>query len=106
MTSTMECHDHGTQEETFVCCHLVSAIRTGDNLGFFRAGEPRGDAWCAACEQVRIAEGGVNPVIGTIVRKSSPTSSSCVARVMTRFEPGTGSNPFVQAESTGRGGLI
>jgi hypothetical protein len=58
MSSTVACHIHGEQEQTFVCCHLVSALRTGEKVGFFWACEPRGDAWCAACEEVRVREGG------------------------------------------------
>ncbi|MGE8287919.1 MAG: hypothetical protein ACN6RG_08170 [Stenotrophomonas sp.] len=60
MKSTIECQAHGEQEQTFVCCHLASALSTGENVGFFWAGEPRGDAWCSSCEDVRIAEGGVS----------------------------------------------
>lgn len=59
MTSTIECQMHGEEEETFVCHHLAQALRTGETVGFFWAGGPRGDAWCSACEEVRIREGGV-----------------------------------------------
>lgn len=58
MSETVVCHDHGEQEQTFVCRHLVSALRTGENVGFYWSGDHRGDAWCAACEEVRIREGG------------------------------------------------
>jgi hypothetical protein len=58
MTNTVECHAHGEQERTFVCQHLVSALGTGEKVGFFWSGGPRGDAWCSACEEVRLREGG------------------------------------------------
>lgn len=58
MTNTIKCPSHGTQEQTFVCCHIVAALDTGEKVGFFWSSEPRGDAWCAACEQARIEMGG------------------------------------------------
>ena len=54
----MESSVHGTQEITFVCRHLAESLRTGTKVGFFWASEPRGDAWCTECENVRISEGG------------------------------------------------
>jgi hypothetical protein len=59
MTNTVECHAHGEQEETFVCQHLLGALGTRKKVGLFRSGGPRGDAWCSACEEVRIREDGV-----------------------------------------------
>ena len=58
MTNTVECHTHGEQEATYVCQHLVSALIQGERVGFHWASEPRGDAWCSACEKARIREGG------------------------------------------------
>ena len=58
MSEKVECSIHGPQDETFVCCHLVESLRTGNRVGFYFASEPRGDAWCEACEEVRIREGG------------------------------------------------
>jgi hypothetical protein len=58
MSEIAKCEEHGTQEETFVCKHLRQSLRTGEKVGFYWASEPRGDAWCEACEQVRLAEGG------------------------------------------------
>ena len=58
MTNTVQCDEHGPQEETFVCQHLAQSLRTLEPVGFFFAREPRGDAWCSACEEVRIREGG------------------------------------------------
>jgi hypothetical protein len=51
------CATHGSTEPTFVCSHLAE----GQGLGFFSSGgdnSTRSDAWCGACERVRIAEGG------------------------------------------------
>ena len=58
MINTVECQTHGEQEETFVCLHLARSLSTGETVGFFWSGELRGDAWCSACEDVRIREGG------------------------------------------------
>ena len=58
MIRRVECAKHGPQEETFVCCHLVESLRTRKKVGFYYSSEPRGDAWCEACEEVRIREGG------------------------------------------------
>ena len=55
--NVVHCDAHGLSEQTFVCQHLV----TGEELGFFAANDgssKRPDAWCGACEQVRIREGG------------------------------------------------
>jgi hypothetical protein len=59
MGDFIECRVHGEQQQTFVCRHLAKAVQTGEKVGFFWSGEPRGDAWCAACEAVRIREGGL-----------------------------------------------
>jgi len=59
MTNTVECDTHGEQQQTFVCQHLVRALSTGEKVGFFWSSEPRGDAWCSACEDVRIRDGGI-----------------------------------------------
>lgn len=58
MENIIQCNEHGAQEATYVCCHLIDSLRNGKKVGFFYASEPRGDAWCAACETVRIQEGG------------------------------------------------
>jgi hypothetical protein len=54
----VECIEHGPQEETYVCKHLASSLKTQQPVGFYWSSEPRGDAWCDECEKVRIAEGG------------------------------------------------
>ena len=58
MADTVQCSKHGPQQQTFVCQHLMRSLSNRKPVGFFWAGEPRGDAWCAACEEVRVREGG------------------------------------------------
>jgi len=58
MTDTVECDLHGKQQITFVCQHLVESLQSARKVGFFLSREPRGDAWCSACEEIRIREGG------------------------------------------------
>jgi hypothetical protein len=60
-TRTVECRLHGSQEETFVCRHIVDSLYTREAVGFHwpaSATEPRPDAWCSECEQARIEAGG------------------------------------------------
>lgn len=58
----VDCCNHGRQQATFVCQHLLESVRTGQRVGFHcaREDEPRSDAWCDSCETVRQAEGGWN----------------------------------------------
>ena len=59
---TITCHEHGEQQETFVCQHVVQMLRDGIPRGFFWAHDgsdnPRPDAWCATCEAAVSANGG------------------------------------------------
>jgi hypothetical protein len=56
---TVSCSKHGDKREAFVCEHLL----TGTKLGFLHEHEDRDnpypDAWCSACERVRLEHGGV-----------------------------------------------
>lgn len=54
----VQCPTHGPQEKAYVCQHLVQSLSMREPAGFFFAGGPRGDAWCAECEEVRLREGG------------------------------------------------
>lgn len=54
----IDCETHGEQEEAFVCTHLVESLKKRKGVGFYFASEPRGDAWCNLCEEIRIKEGG------------------------------------------------
>ncbi len=56
-TESVTCASHGNGYATYVCQHLVR----GRSLGFCQAeatDDPRPDAWCKECEQVRIKYGG------------------------------------------------
>ena len=58
---TVECAEHGPQQATFVCQHIVQSLRDGRSVGFFWAEDadaPRPDAWCAACEDEVQSTGG------------------------------------------------
>lgn len=60
MSHYVQCTSHGKQQAAFVCAHLAASLSTGVPIGFFHSGSvaTRGDAWCAACEEVRLREGG------------------------------------------------
>jgi hypothetical protein len=56
----VQCAEHGESRATFICGHLVR----GTGLGFFSAEDPdnpRPDAWCGACERLRVQHGGEWP---------------------------------------------
>lgn len=56
------CAVHGSQEETFVCSHIASGLRTGERVGFHSAQDDldiqRPDSWCDDCERRFQAAGG------------------------------------------------
>ncbi len=62
MTKTVTCRTHGEQRRTFVCRHIVETLRDRRPRGFFWAdGDGEDDdecAWCAECEDKRVAAGG------------------------------------------------
>ena len=59
-STTVDCAEHGTARKAFICRHLLK----GSGIGWFDSGvtpeAPFPDAWCAACERVRVAEGGAS----------------------------------------------
>jgi hypothetical protein len=58
---SVECGQHGHQDETFVCQHIVQGLRDQVPYGFWWAsdpGNPRPGAWCTACNEVVAATGG------------------------------------------------
>ena len=60
-TTTTHCAEHGMQQETFVCQHIVAGLRDGRQIGFFSAADPenpRPDAWCLDCHGRLQAAGG------------------------------------------------
>lgn len=58
----VECSEHGQQQATYVCQHIVQSLRDGKPRGFWSSEEspdnPRPDSWCSTCEDVvnRIGE--------------------------------------------------
>ena len=57
----IECAEHGKQQATYVCQHVVQSITDGVPRGFWWSTEspdnPRPDAWCSECEE-RVNEAG------------------------------------------------
>ncbi len=60
MKNMIHCSVHGERQEAFVCTHLAESLKTNKPVGFFYSGtvEEHSDAWCLACEEVRLKEGG------------------------------------------------
>ena len=52
----VECSEHGEQQATFVCQHVVQTLRDGVLRGFYSAEESpdnsRPDSWCSECEDL------------------------------------------------------
>ncbi len=51
----IDCCEHGKQDETFVCQHIVESLRTKIPCGFWWAKDSkssRPDAWCSACNKL------------------------------------------------------
>ena len=49
----VECAEHGEQQATYVCQHIVQTLKDGKARGFWWADDPdnpRPDAWCSECE--------------------------------------------------------
>jgi hypothetical protein len=47
------CSEHGPQDESFVCQHIVTSLYSGIAVGFHWPAESmqlHPDAWCTACE--------------------------------------------------------
>lgn len=61
MSNTIECAEHGEQQETFTCEHLLRGVGLGFNT--VPEADPdnaRPDAWCDSCELLRQDHGGWN----------------------------------------------
>jgi len=52
-TKTVNCDQHGKQQETFVCEHLLYGEKLGFHIADDELGNPRPDAWCSNCELIR-----------------------------------------------------
>ena len=49
----IECCEHGKQQSTYVCQHIIETLNDGKPRGFWWADDPdnpRPDAWCSKCE--------------------------------------------------------
>lgn len=58
---SVQCPEHGTQQETFVCQHVVQGLREKSAYGFWLADDPenpRPDAWCTSCNDALHKAGG------------------------------------------------
>lgn len=56
----VRCDEHGLQDETFVCQHIVQGLQENVPYGFFWSAEStqkRPDAWCTICNE-RLQEEG------------------------------------------------
>lgn len=66
----VECCEHGKQQATFVCNHVVESLRDEIPRGFWWANDPdnpRADAWCSECEErLKANDGEWNEEIETL----------------------------------------
>ena len=72
----LRCDEHGASETTYVCEHLAF----GSGLGFHQAvdsNQRRPDAWCDACEELRIEGGGDWDALGDRHPKLSVLCGGC-----------------------------
>jgi hypothetical protein len=56
----IHCDEHGEQQATYVCQHIIQTLSDGKPRGFWASGNPenpRPDAWCAECE-AKVQEAG------------------------------------------------
>lgn len=57
----VECDEHGLQQATFVCQHIILGLREDKPYGFWWSSDsnnPRPDAWCTACDEYLASSGG------------------------------------------------
>ncbi len=81
---TVTCPEHGEQQMTFVCSHLADSLQSGESVGFFWHADPenpRGDAWCQACEDYAAANGGEWNEKTEIFAKVTVLCGACYDRV-------------------------
>ncbi len=62
MTNSIHCEIHGSQQETWVCQHIIVGLESRRRVGFFWTvadpDNPRPDAYCRECEdRVRVTGG-------------------------------------------------
>ena len=50
------CNEHGIQQATYVCQHIVESLRDGIPRGFWSSEDcpenPRPDSWCNTCDEL------------------------------------------------------
>ena len=60
-TRSVQCPEHGPQQETFVCQHIAQGLKKNLAQGFWIAEDPenlRPDAWCTSCNDALHKAGG------------------------------------------------
>jgi len=66
----VDCCEHGKQQATFVCNHVVESLHDETPRGFWWANDPdnpRPDAWCSECEKrLKANDGEWNEEIETL----------------------------------------
>ena len=58
-SGAMDCQRHGLRPKAYVCDHLLHGEQKGFVTSVDQPGNPYPDAWCLACDRVRLAHGGV-----------------------------------------------
>jgi hypothetical protein len=58
-TDFVHCGRHGDRRKAYVCDHLFSSEGQGFIASIDQPGNPHPDAWCSACDRIRLAHGGL-----------------------------------------------
>lgn len=61
VNENVECPEHGCQQATYVCQHIVQGLAERRTNGFWASDNPdnpRSDAWCTACNELLNEKGG------------------------------------------------
>ena len=56
----VQCSRHGLKPRAYVCEHLCGGLEQGFVASTENPDNPYPDAWCGACERIRLAHGGWN----------------------------------------------
>jgi hypothetical protein len=57
-SSVVECDRHGQRPKAYVCDHLLHGVKQGFVTSGNQPENPYPDAWCLACDRIRLAHGG------------------------------------------------
>ena len=60
LSGQVQCDRHGPRPSAYVCDHLFRESRQGFVASTEQPDNPFPDAWCLACDEVRLAHGGWN----------------------------------------------